>query len=256
MPGASESGQPNEWVPRLIGLRPASLLLWVVNLGFGHIACAQESASFALVSDHVYRGRTLSDGHPSAMAGLEYDAAGGWYGGISAATARLPGRDRWEIRAMPYAGFARQIAPGITCEAGVSVSRYTLSSRRNYDEVYLGVIGDRLAERIHRPLHPPRVGSSASYAELSYVQALGISVRGVVHVGALLRTSAPRTAADNPPVQWDFKLGVEFATDERVYSVAAVGTRNATWQAPRNGYPDYASGRSRQELVAAVSQAF
>jgi hypothetical protein len=212
----------------------------------------------SLVSDYVVRGRTLSDGRPSAKAGWAYDGAGGWYGGVAAAPARFPGRDRWEIETSPYGGFARRIAPDLSLDAGLRWSRYTLSSSRNYDEIYVGFDTDRLTGRLSLPARQVRTAMKGHYIELGYGQVLAGSLRGFARGGALLRTPASKPAAGIAiaPVQWDLRLGVTWMNDGLDYTMAAVGNRNAAWQAPSPGYADYRPGRPHDGLMASVACAF
>jgi hypothetical protein len=233
------------------------LLSLGVGACWGWPACAQESMSLSLVSDYVYRGRTLSDGRPSAKLGWAYDDAAGWYGGISAAPARFPGRDRWELEASPYAGFAGRVSADFSWDAGLRWSRYTLSSNRNYSELFLGFDNGRLTGRAFLVLNRPGLRTPGRYLELAYGQALAVAVHGFGHVGALVHASTDqRPPAAIAPVQWDFSLGVEWVNDGLAYRLAALGSRNAPWQPPGAGYADYRSGQPRHGLVASLSSVF
>ena len=84
----------------------------------GREAHAQLSGSAALVSEHVYRGVSLSDGGPAPQLNLTYDGADGWYVGAFASRYKLQGDRRSGSSSVAAHWVARRMKSGSPCASG------------------------------------------------------------------------------------------------------------------------------------------
>jgi uncharacterized protein (TIGR02001 family) len=151
----------------------------------GRDACAQISGSVALVSDHVYRGVSLSDGGPAPQLNVTYDGTGGWYVGGFASRFKLQGDTRSGTQYIGYAGYAQRLPSGLTLDTGFSHYGYAQASGLNYGEVYASLAADNINARIS--YSPDYLGMKArsAYLELNGSYALGANVSLYLHAGYL-----------------------------------------------------------------------
>lgn len=154
-----------------------------------------------LVSNDMFRGRSISAGRPAASAALSYDDRSGLYGGVSASGQLARGGDAQLYAVQEYAGFARRIGPGLSLDLGVLNTNYTRywsgGRAAGYTEVHAGLAGRRLAARIHFSPNYLRAGWRTVYGGVDY---LLVSDRGWeigVHGGALLWVAGGRPAGAN-----------------------------------------------------------
>lgn len=146
-------------------------------------ARAQISGSLSLESDYRYRGYSLSDGRPVAKLLLQYDAAGGGYGGMQVRRARAaPGLDAG-IDLLGYAGYATRLEGGLALDAGAAVYTYSAKSQNNYQELHIGLTTERYGVRASYSPNLLGFGVRTLYlqAESSYALADGWSLFG--HAG-------------------------------------------------------------------------
>lgn len=214
-------------------------------------AAAQASGSAALVSDYRFRGLSLSDGHPSAQLGLNYDSPGGWYAGAQAAGANLRERDMVQLTA--YGGLARRLASGWSWEAGASASGFTRSHDSDYMEWYAGLASERTGLRLY---YSPRYFGRdlrTAYAEVNGFYPLHDKVRLVAH-GGMLRYLPHAGDSDGLPARYDGRLGLAAALGD--WNVQLAWVASSSRGSAGAAYPPSYYAPSRQALVLSVAYSF
>ena len=236
-----------------LSLRPLGVLL------LGCVFCApvwaEESGSLTLVTDYNLRGHSLSDGNPTIVAGVAYDAPSGWYAGASVAPARFSALGQWELAVLPYFGYAHTLSPGLSWEIGVAAASYSNSSYFNYDEAYVGVAARNLTLRLYVPATHPGVGSNGPYLELNLDHALTEHIVGICH-GGVLRILPSAVGPGNPPYQIDLKVGAVMAIENYSLGVSYVGNVHAASVSPDEYEQGYSLGRARNALLVSLSRVF
>ena len=169
-----------------------ALLLAGTALALPLRAPAQTSASLALASSYDARGVALSS-HPVVQLRVDHDADGGWYAGGFASPVTLgPGPDQAQL--IVYAGRARQLASGLSWDAGISRTLFLRDTRYGYHELYVGLATDHASARIF--LSPAYYGEGRSaYLDLNGFHPLGERLRLSAHAGLLHAFDAYRGAA-------------------------------------------------------------
>lgn len=234
---------------------PGALALLVVTALAGR-ADGEESVSLSVVSDLVYRGRTLSEGAPSVVTGLGFDFAGGAYAGVTMMPTRFPGQPGWQLEVLPYAGIARALSSTLAWDAGISAASFSHSSSRNDDEAYLGLSGERMLARLYLPMRRPGVGSVASYAEVALTQPMPGGIQLNAHAGLLTPGAREAPLYGRQHAQWDLRLGGELPLGEILVGAALVTTVNADGWAPDAHHASYSLARPARELLVTLSRAF
>jgi uncharacterized protein (TIGR02001 family) len=218
----------------------------------GRAAHAQLSGSVTLVSEHVYRGASLSDGAPAPQFNLTYDGAAGWYVGAFASRYRLQGDRRSGTQYIAYAGHAQRLSSGLTLDTGVSRYGYTPGASLNYTEVYASLAVDQFNARLSYSPDYLGLNASSAYTELNGSYALGGDVSLYLHAGCLSYLSGLPQYASRHTL--DGRVGV---------GTAWAGWRwQAAWakaQARGNAYSSWYGGRapnSSGTLVLSASRPF
>lgn len=212
---------------------------------------AQLSGSVALVSDHVYRGVSLSDGGLAPQLNLNYDGAGGWYVGGFASRFKLQGDTRSGAQYIAYAGHAQRLPSGLTVDAGVSRYGYSPGANLNYSEVYASVAADSVNARLS--YSPDYLGQNArsAYLEVNGSYALGADVSLYLHAGylAYLSDVGPYTRRRT----LDGRVGLGTAWSGWRWQIAWAATQDQ-----RNGYAaSYgAASGSRGSLILSATRPF
>ena len=144
-------------------------------------ALAQSSASVVVASAYSARGIALSD-HPVVQLRADHDTGDGWYVGGFASPVTLGGKDQSEL--IVYGGRARQLASGLSWDAGASRTVFLRDRGYDYVEVYAGVALDRASARLF--LSPAYYGASRSlYLDLNAFHPLDERLRLTAHAGLL-----------------------------------------------------------------------
>lgn len=156
-----------------------------VSLSIAGAACAQLSGSVALVSDYRYRGSTLSDEKPAAQASIAYDHESGGYGGVFASTVSVPNPGRNNLQTIAFAGYARQLRPGVNWDAGAAFTAFSGASEYRYAEIFCGLASDKLSAKVYYAPNYFGQGARAFYAEFNAALPLRDRLRLVAHVGGL-----------------------------------------------------------------------
>jgi len=127
------------------------LALVPVVLACPAVSHAQVAANFALSSNAVFRGETISADDPAATGSVSFDHASGLFGGASI-TVAAGGRNPRVAATSQYAGFA--LRSGTTSlEGGAIHRRYGVIAdeaySRDYFEGFVGISRRNLKARIY-----------------------------------------------------------------------------------------------------------
>jgi len=228
------------------GLRHASLGLLLLAAD----AIAQLSGTVSVTSDYRYRGVSLSRGDPAAQASLAYDDVSGLYAGLFGSNVQFAISPHRELELVPYAGYVRRFASGVSGEIGVDYAAFTGPGSYDYAELYAGVANDRLSARLYYARRYFGRDAGAIYAEANAAQPLADRIRLLAHIGVLrnLGGESPYGPTDREVI--DGRLGVAVDVDRFTVQASWVGVSSAS-----TGYP--ISGRDRRNTaVATLSLAF
>ena len=204
------------------------------------------SGNVALLSDYRYRGISLTSGKPAAQLSAAYDDPRGWYAGgtLSAVLARC-WQDCGGLQGVVYAGYAAQLASGLTVDGGGDYRFGATGNDYRFGEAYAGLVYRDSSARVYYA--PDYFGQSiaAVYAELNQSLPLTSQARLLAHVGWLHTGPGPYGIAS--ATRTDVLLGG--SVDVQAFEM------QLTWQhAAARPYP-YANER-RNAWVFVVSRAF
>lgn len=211
---------------------------------------AQVTASAGIDSDYRFRGYSLSKGDPALTLNLGYDHASGVY--LNGATAfSVDGSDPTVIGYQANAGYAAEVGPGLSVDAGIVRSWYTRQSATgrdtHYTEAYLGVAGRGLSSRVYFSPDYLRPGTKTLYAEIEGMVGLAPEWHLAGHAGVLTHLDERPWYARREHYDWRLTLARELGKVDLHLSVSG-------------GRPgrDYYSGRrhSPTALVAGASLSF
>jgi uncharacterized protein (TIGR02001 family) len=166
-------------------------------------AQASAGATASITSEYSSRGMSLSGGHPAPQLRLDVDGSDGWYGGALLARVALADSAA-RLQVVAYGGYAHELAPGTSWEAGALDVSFAHGEQYRYHEFYAGLTRDRLTARLsYSPSYYG--GGKTLYAELngSYPLAERVSLTG--HAGVLHPLGR---ADDETEDRLDLRLGV------------------------------------------------
>ena len=196
-------------------------------------AVADVGGTVSLQTDARDRGMSYSDNRPSAQLGLAWDGAAGWYGGAQLAQARFV--DRRGLWLQAYAGRVLPLSEGIDAEAGVTAHAFENVSRYNYQELYLGLLGEGWQLRGYVSPDYYGINRRSAYVELNLRHAFLPGWAAVGHVG-VLRGIGGRVspfATGRSDTRTDVRLGASWqlgrASELQVLWVAASRGGLYTW---------------------------
>jgi uncharacterized protein (TIGR02001 family) len=176
-------------VGALMRARSGTLATTLAVLSLAGPAFAQVGASIGVRSDHIYRGRSLTEHRPAATLSLGYDNPKGYYAG-AALTAYDTARGGVEVAdGILYAGYAKPLGRGGSLDLGVSQTR-TISYRSgrrafDYAELYAGVITEHASLRVHYAPDYYETGMSTLYIDAGATFRPTEAVRVFARAGAL-----------------------------------------------------------------------
>lgn len=158
----------------------ATLLLAGGALAWPSVARAQTSASLTLASSYDARGVVLSS-RPVAQLRVDHDADNGWYAGVFASPVALGGGPT-QAELIVYGGRSRQLASGLSWDAGVSRTTFLRDTGYSYTEVYAGLALDHASARIF--ISPDYFGAGRSaYLDLNAFHPLNDHLKLTAHAG-------------------------------------------------------------------------
>lgn len=242
--------QPQHRQPGPFQLRRFALLAACVAAGG---AQAQVSGSAGIVSDHMYRGISLSSGKPAARLSLDVDGAGGWFAGGQVVSGQLAPQAHRTAQWLGYAGYARRLESGLSWEAGMSAYAFHGAPNWNFREVFAGLSYDDYALRLHYAPDYLGFGERTVYTELNGGAQLAPGWRLFWRGGYL---SAPGNAASS---RAEARVGA--ATSRQGWQLQlSLDAARLRGQAGANGrYGNHAGGRAAQvrgKLVLALARRF
>ncbi|MCE3260988.1 MAG: hypothetical protein K0R43_67 [Pseudoduganella sp.] len=217
-------------------------------------AQAQLSGSAGIVSDHLYRGISLSSGKPAARLSLDVDSAHGWFAGGQLVSGQLAPQSHRSAQWLGYAGYAQRLASGLSWEAGISAYAFHGAPSWNFREVFAGLSYDDYALRLHYSPDYLGFGERTVYAELNGGAQLTPGWRLFWRGGFL---SAPDHAASS---RAEARIGA--ATSRSGWQMQlSLDAARLRGQAARAGgaYGNYAGAgpaRVRGKLVLALARSF
>lgn len=212
--------------------------------GTGPVWC-QTSANLSLLSAYTARGVTM-DPQPVAQLRVEHDIAtrcdtgceAGWYIGAFASPVRLESRRQAQLVA--YGGRSQRLGATMTWDAGVTHSRFTGSSRFDYNEFHVGLMRGRSSARLL--YSPAYYGEERSlYLDLGHAYALDERWTVALHAGLLHPFEAKGAKGANGETErdsadlrltlatkiGDYRLQAGWQTTWRPYGLAGAGPARA-----------------------------
>ncbi len=204
-------------------------------------ARAELSGTASILSDYRYRGISLSDGHPAAQLGLAYDDPTGAYAGLFASSVQFAISPHRELQAVPYVGYARRFASGVSAEVGAQYAAFSGPGDYDYAEVYVGIAAEALSARLY---YAPRYFGrepGSFYAELNGAQPLNDRVRLLAHVGLLVNRGDYPLYGPSERRLLDARLG--FALDVDAF------TLQASWVGANSEYTGYPVHHGRKNTA-------
>ena len=189
---------------------------------FAHAtASAQVAGTLSVDSDFLFRGYSLSDGHPTATMQLSYDAPSGFYLN-GAATGVLRQGDPDFLGYQANAGYARRVGTDLSVDGGLvhrwfrysyAYHGYPYRGSATYDEAYVGLSRGGLSGRVYYSPHYFVAGASTIYgeAEAGVEPASGIRLSG--HIGALSYLTSPDIYHFDDRTRLDWRLSASKQID-------------------------------------------
>lgn len=210
-------------------------------------AQAQWSGQAGAASDYIYRGVSLNDGRPAAMAAVNYDSAAGWYLGAQVGETRLYGERHTEPLWIVDVGYAHALTSRLSWEVGATYSIFTGFGFWNYAETFVGLSAENWSLRLYHA--PDYFGRSrhSTYLELNAMHPLDQRWRLIGHVG-VQQAGATQEGGRTRTVDASLGLGAKFERVDVQLLRVAVNRANYT-------YPT-TSPEDRQRWVLSVACAF
>ncbi|HWI86874.1 MAG TPA: TorF family putative porin [Sphingomonas sp.] len=210
-------------------------------------ATAAITGDITLLSDDLYRGKSVSGGRPVARLGFAYEDLSGPYAGATASVVHAPGGEVQLLSVVEYAGVAQRLWPELTIDLGVmhtDYSRYWSGSRgTHYVEVYAGLIARRFNARISLSPDYLRPGWRAAYGEANATLASNELWDVSLHGGLFAWVAGGRPpGANRARYDWQISGGRKFGRFQIRAGWAGVGPQ-----------PDYYRGARRGHGTATVS---
>lgn len=211
-------------------------------------AHGQVSGSLTLDSDYRFRGVSVGEGRPAARAGVNYDAAGGWYAGGSFTRAQYASGSRYS-QVTAYGGRVVALTPALNLDAGATYWWFSGGGGYNFAEAYAAVMSREWSMRVNYSPNYFRDGFRTLYFDATAHRLITDTWRVFVHAGALVRVS-PRPAAvdyysdysyntgpEPTRTRWDVRAGIGWnVTDDIDLQLAwARASRNGPIPATREG---------------------
>ncbi len=147
---------------------------------------AQVSGSVAALSDYRFRGISVSDRNPALQASLAFDHATGLFASAFASSVDFASVSDTNLETVLVAGYAAQLHPDLSWEAGVAYYRYPGSRTEretDYAEGFAGVTWRDVNARLYVAPDYFGDGRSALYAELNATFALSERFAVIAHAG-------------------------------------------------------------------------
>lgn len=223
------------------------------NLAFVALpAHAQLSGTVAVQNDDRFRGRSVSNGEPVAIASANYDHESG-ISVSGSAVGTTNGSGAGLLRTFGHVGYARSLGDQLAVDGGLVVNAYTdrYSSGRSqtFAEIFGGVTWGQVA--LHASYSPRYLdaGLETLYVEANGARDLGSGFRATAHAGLLRRLSGDGSLG-GANSRWDAQIGLTKDFDRlSVYvNAASAGSGRGTYfNGPWQG---------RNSIIIGVSRSF
>jgi len=210
-------------------------------------AQAQWSAQVGAASDYVYRGVSLNDGQPAAMAAFNYDGAAGWYLGGQVGQTRLYGAHHAEPLWIVDAGYAHALTSQLSWEIGATYSIFSGFTFWNYAETFVGLSAQGWNLRLYHASNYFGRHRRSTYLEFNYAHALDERWRLLGHLGV---QQVESTLGGDRDRTLDASLGVGAKFDRIDVQLLRVAVNRANYVYPSLS-PD-----ERQRWVLSATCAF
>jgi len=146
-------------------------------------AWADIGGTLSLQTDARDRGLSYSHNGPSAQIGLAWDGGDGWYAGAQLAQARFSQNHGFALQV--YGGRVFDLASGLDAEAGIAAHAYENVSNYDYQEAYVGLLGERWSLRAYFSPDYYGIGQRTLYTEFNLRWPLGPRLSALGHAGLL-----------------------------------------------------------------------
>jgi uncharacterized protein (TIGR02001 family) len=248
-PVTATAGHLTSRARRLFAKGNSAVLIGAATVVCSSPAAAQTSAAVSVFTDDRYRGYTLSDGRPVAIVDLYYDDPSGFYGTLSGKLVASEDEGVRPLGLILNAGYAKRLSSGITIDAGVTQSAYSVYSdraaARSYSEAYVGVSARFLTARVYAS--PDYLKGGTIYGELNASAEIAPKLSLSGHAGLLLPLGRSEYGYSYRR-EFDWRIGIARQFGPVRLQVA--------WTGVRPGQNLYRCGyHSRQALVLGVTYA-
>ncbi len=230
---------------------PARLTTLVATL----LACAGGAwadigGTLSLQTDARDRGMSYSRNRPSAQLGLAWDGRDGWYAGAQLAQARFSQRRGAALQL--YGGRVFDLAPGLDGEAGIAAHAYENVSNYDYQEAYVGLLGERWSLRAYVSPDYYGIGQRTVYTEFNLRWPLAPGVSALGHAGLLhgFEGQALPYFESRSSTRADLRLGAS-------WQLGASSELQLAWMAAGRGGPyTWTDATRRRTAVLSLTTAF
>ena len=197
-------------------------------------AQAAVGGSVSAQSDARERGLSYSDNRPSAQLSLAWDGDSGWFAGARLARASFTAQccSAW---LQSYGGRVFELTSGIDAEAGIVAHHYASIARYDFQEVYLGLLGERWNLRLYHARDYYGSGEASYYGELNLRWPVVQGLAAIAHVGLLYgRGGQPLPyVAPHGATRADLRIGASWqlgaGSELQITAVTAGSGGPTTW---------------------------
>jgi uncharacterized protein (TIGR02001 family) len=185
-------------------------LFWLIFCSIPATASAEIGATASIFSDERFRGFSLSEGRPVAIADVDYDDPSGFYVDGSGSVVFRSGLSPAPLGVQLIGGYAKRLRSGTTIDFGLTHSSYSRCSSgcegQSYSEIYAGIVHGILSSRIFLSPHYFASGRWIAYGELnaSFSPAPKWSIDAHLGMLTVLRTQSRQSYRSN----LDWRLGL------------------------------------------------
>lgn len=199
--------------------RLAALLAALALSTLAAAARAQTAFGATVLSELSVRGVSLSNGHPTVQASLDWDDPGGWYGGLQAAPGLAFAGQAGITALSAYAGYARTLANGASADLGLVRHSFRGAAPYSYHELVAGIAYDRVGARLSWSPSYYGDGGHTAYAELNAFYPLQPRTKLLAHLGWLHGLGGASALQRD---HLDLRLALSYELGDCNYQLAAV----------------------------------
>jgi uncharacterized protein (TIGR02001 family) len=165
----------------------------------------------SLANDDIFRGHSVSEGHPVGAAEISYDHSSGLYAGAEVAAVLTRDNSAQFLRIQENFGYARTIRPKLSVDIGIvgyTYSKYYSGGKSlTYVEPYIGITKGRFSAHLHYAPDYLAFGQATLYADVDGGVKILPQVHGTFHIGLLEPIGRGSPAAPFNR-QYDWRAGV------------------------------------------------